>query len=82
MSNAIDVHHAPDFVGAYFSVVIHDIETKQKPDYISDNIWKHINDRWQKGQHNEALIIAYNPDPNQINHVFTQINNIKAPDWD
>lgn len=80
--NGIDTHHAPDFVGAYFADVIHGIESKQKPDYISDNIWKQVNDRWQKGQRNEALIIAYNPDPNQINHVFTQLDNIKAPDWD
>ena len=80
--NAIDVHGAPSFVAAYFSDVIDGIESKQKPDYISDKIWKQINDRWQKGQRNEALIIAYNPDPNQINHVFTQLDNIKAPDWD
>lgn len=80
--NGTDIHHAPYFVGAYFSDVIHGIESKQKPDYISDNIWKQINDRWQKGQRNEALIIAYNPDPNQIQHVFTQMDNIKAPDWD
>jgi|JI9StandDraft_1071089.scaffolds.fasta_scaffold53600_3 hypothetical protein len=80
--NAIDIQHAPDFVGAYFADVIQGIETKQKPDYISEKIWKQINDHWQKGQRNEALIIAYNPDPNQINHVFTQLDNIKAPDWD
>lgn len=80
--NGTDVHQAPFFVGAYFADVIHGIENKQKPDYISDNIWKQINEHWQKGQRNEALIIAYNPDPNQINHVFTQLDNIKAPDWD
>jgi hypothetical protein len=80
--NAIDIQRAPYFVGAYFADVINGIESKKKPDYISDKIWKQINDRWQKEQRNEALIIAYNPDPNQINHVFTQLDNIKAPDWD
>lgn len=80
--NGIDPHRAPYFVGAYFADVIHGIESKQKPDYISDKNWKQINDHWQKGERNEALIIAYNPDPNQINHVFTQLDNIKAPDWD
>ena len=80
--NATDVHKAPYFVGAYFADVLHGIETKQKPDYITDKIWKQINEHWQKGEKNEALIIAYNPDPKQINHVFTQLDNIKAPDWD
>lgn len=80
--NAIDTHHAPGYVGAYFADVIHGIESRQKPEYISNRIWKQVNDRWQKGERNEALIIAYNPDPNQINHVFTQLDNIKAPDWD
>ncbi|MBA4027046.1 MAG: hypothetical protein C0473_02275 [Cyanobacteria bacterium DS3.002] len=82
VKNGTDVHRAPYYVGAYFADVVHGIESKQKPDYIAENIWKQVNERWQKGQHNEALIIAYNPDPNQINHVFTQLDNIKAPDWD
>lgn len=80
--NAESKKEAPSFVGAYFSDVIHGIETKQKPDYISDIIWNQVNDHWQKGERNEALVIAYNPDPKQINHVFTQLDNIKAPDWD
>lgn len=80
--NGTDVHRAPYFVGAYFADVIQGIENKQKPDYISDSIWKQMNELWQKGQRNETLIIAYNPDPKQIKHVFTQLDNIKAPDWD
>lgn len=82
VKNAEDIHNAPYFVGAYFADVIHGIETKHKPDYISPNTWESINRHWQKGERNEALIIAYNPDPNQINHVFSQLDNIKAPDWD
>lgn len=82
VSNAETVQHAPIFVGAYFNDVIHGIETKQKPDFIPEKTWQQVNDYWKKGQCNEALIIAYNPDPKQINHVFTQLDNIKAPDWD
>jgi hypothetical protein len=80
--NAEDVHRAPFFVGAYFADVIRGIETKQRPGYISEKTWNSINEHWQKGDRNEALIVAYNPDPNQINHVFTQLDKIKAPDWD
>ena len=80
--NAEDVHHAPYFVGAYFADVIHGIETKQKPDYISTNTWESINQHWAKGERNEALIVAYNPHADQVVHVFTQLDNIKAPDWD
>ncbi len=80
--NAEDVHNAPYFVGAYFADVINGIETKQKPNYISAKTWDSINTHWEKGEKNEALIIAYNPHANQVLHVFTQLDNIKAPDWD
>lgn len=80
--NAEDIHHAPYFVGAYFADVIHGIETKQKPDYITARTWENINKHWEKGERNEALIIAYNPHADQVLHVFTQLDNIKAPDWD
>lgn len=80
--NGIDTQHAPYFVGAYFADVINGIESKHKPNYIASNTWKQISEHWQKGERNEALIIAYNPDPNQINHIFTQLDSIKAPDWD
>lgn len=80
--NGIDIHYAPYFVGAYFADVIQGIETKQKPCYISESTWKNINEHWQKGEKTQALIIAYNPDPNQIYHVFTQLDKIKTPDWD
>lgn len=82
VKNGIDKHKAPYFVAAYFADVISGIETGQKPDYISNNIWTQINEHWQSGRRNEALIVAYNPDSKQIDHVFTQLDNIKAPDWD
>lgn len=78
--NAEDLHRAPFFVGAYFEDVINGIETKQKPHYISENTWININKRWRSGERNEALIIAYNPDPKQIEHVLAQLKNIKEPD--
>lgn len=80
--NAETVEKAPYFVGAYFADVIQGIENKQKPSYISESTWKNVNEHWNKGEKNEALIIAYNPDKQQINHVFKQLDNIKAPDWD
>lgn len=82
VKSAATVEYAPYFVAAYFADVIQGIESKHKPEYITNATWKSVNDHWQKGERNEALIIAYNPDPKQINHVFTQLDNIKAPDWD
>jgi hypothetical protein len=82
LSNAIKLERAPYFVGAYFADVINGIEYHQKPDYITASTWKSVNEHWQKGEKNEALIFAYNPDLNQVNHIFTQLDAIKAPDWD
>jgi len=82
VKNAETVERAPYFVGAYFADVIHGIESKQKPDYISESTWKSVNDHWKKGERNEALILAYNPHKGQVEHVYTQLDNIKAPDWD
>ena len=82
LSNAIKPERAPYFVGAYFADVINGIENHKKPDYITISTWKSVNDHWQKGEKNQALIFAYNPDSNQVNHVFTQMDAIKAPDWD
>ncbi len=82
VKNAEDPAKAPMFVAAYFADVIRGIKSEQKPSYINDSTWKLVNEHWNKGEKNEALILAYNPDPKQVNHVFTQMDAIKAPDWD
>jgi hypothetical protein len=78
LSNAIKPDRAPYFVGAYFADVINGIENHKKPDYITVSTWKSVNEHWQKGEKNEALILAYNPSSSQVNHVFTQMDAIKA----
>jgi hypothetical protein len=80
--SAEDVHRAPFFVGAYFANVIHGIERNQKPEYISDTVWKQINEKWHHGQCNDALIIAYNPHPEQVKHIKMQLMIVreKHPD--
>jgi hypothetical protein len=75
--SAEDIHRAPFFVGAYFAEVIQGVERNQKPDYISDNIWKQIVEKWHNGKLNDALIIAYNPNSEQVGHVGAQLKIVK-----
>jgi hypothetical protein len=82
VKNANTIEKAPYFVAAYFADVIKGIESHKKPGYITDNTWKSVSEHWQKGEKNEALILAYNPHKGQVNSVYTQMDAIKAPDWD
>jgi hypothetical protein len=76
--SAEDIHRAPFFVGTYFADVIHGIEQNQKPKFISDSIWQQVTEKWHDGKLNEALIISYNPDPDQLEHVATQLKIVKG----
>jgi hypothetical protein len=75
--SAEDIHRAPFFVGAYFAEVIQGIEQNQKPEYISDKIWKQIVEKWHKGKLNDALIISYNPNSDQVAHVGAQLKFVR-----
>ncbi|CAM5999221.1 unnamed protein product [Sphagnum balticum] len=75
--SAEDIHRAPFFVGAYFAYVIQGVEQNHKPEFISRNIWNQIIEKWHNGKLNDALIISYNPNPEQVNHVGTQLKIVK-----
>jgi hypothetical protein len=80
VTSAEDIHRAHYFVAAYFADVIHGIERKKKPEFISNDNWKQINEKWQRGKLTEALIISYNPDHHQIEQVGTQLKRVKEKD--
>jgi hypothetical protein len=66
---------APMFVAAYMSNVITNLENGTNPGF-SNGVWNNIVKHWKAGDANGAMILAFNPDPNQIEHVNTQLKII------
>lgn len=65
------------FAGAYLDEVVGHIHDKTKPDYIGTKDWETVLKFWKDGKRNEALITAYNPDPNQIANINMQLHILK-----
>ncbi len=68
---------APMFVAAYMSNIIEHLENHKNPGF-SAGVWNNIAKHWKDGDANGALILSFNPDPNQIAHVTKQLQIIKA----
>ncbi|MGH9549234.1 MAG: hypothetical protein ACRD3W_07665, partial [Terriglobales bacterium] len=67
---------APMFVAAYMSNIIEHLEKHTNPGF-SAGVWNNISKHWADGDANGALILDFNPDPKQIEHVTTQLTVIK-----
>ncbi len=67
---------APFFVAAYFANVIEGLEAGEKPGFINEKTWGKIGELYRQGKVNEALIYAYNPDPDQVKHVNDHLAEI------
>ncbi len=68
---------APMFVAAYMSNIIEHLENHKNAGF-SAGVWNNIAKHWKDGDANGALILSFNPDPNQIAHVTKQLKIIKA----
>ncbi len=73
---ALSPGDAPMFVAAYLSNMIEHLEKHTNPG-LSPGVWKNIQKHWSEGDANGALILAFNPDPHQIENVSTQLQAIK-----
>lgn len=73
---ALNPGDAPMFVAAYMSNIIEHLEKHTNPG-LSPGVWKNIQKHWSDGDANGALILAFNPDPTQIQNVTEQLNAIK-----
>lgn len=67
---------APMFVAAYMSNMITHLENGKNPGF-SNGVWNNIVKHWKSGDANGALILAFNPDPDQIKNVSAQLDIIK-----
>ena len=65
-------------VGAYLDDVVSHIKNNTRPDYIGKNAWLKVNQFWCEGKRDEALIMAFNPDPHQVAHVTAQLRQIRT----
>jgi hypothetical protein len=68
---------APMFVAAYISNMINHLETGKNPGF-SNGVWNNIVKHWKSGDANGALILTFNPDPNQIENVSVQLKTIET----
>jgi hypothetical protein len=73
---ALNSGDAPYFVAAYMSHMVNHLESGKNPG-LSDGVWKNIEKHWRSGDANGAIILAFNPDPDQIAHVNTQLEIIR-----
>jgi len=73
---ALNPGDAPMFVAAYMSNMIEHLEKRTNPG-LSAGVWKNIQKHWSEGDANGALILAFNPDPHQIENVSKQLQTIK-----
>jgi hypothetical protein len=73
---ALNPGDAPMFVAAYMSNVIEHLEKHTNPGF-SAGVWENISKHWKDGDANGALILAFNPDPHQIENVAKQQAIIK-----
>jgi hypothetical protein len=73
---ALNPGDAPMFVAAYMSNMIEHLESGKNPGF-SAGVWKNIERHWKEHDANGALILAFNPDPHQIENVDTQLNAIR-----
>lgn len=74
---ALNPGDAPVFVAAYMSNIVTHLETGSNPGF-SSGVWNNIAKHWKQGDANGALILAFNPNPNQIEHVNSQLEIIKS----
>jgi|GEM_PF-3337823 hypothetical protein len=68
---------APMFVAAYMSKMINHLETGKNPGF-STGVWNNIAKHWKDGDANGALMLAFNPDPDQLEHIGTQLKIIES----
>jgi len=73
---ALNPGDAPMFVAAYMSNMIQHLEKHTNPGF-SAGVWKNIEKHWQSGDANGAMILAFNPSPDQIEHVGKHLKTIK-----
>lgn len=74
---ALNPGDAPMFVAAYMSNIVTHLETGSNPGF-SSGVWNNIAKHWKQGDANGALILAFNPNPDQIEHVNLQLEIIKS----
>lgn len=73
---ALNPGDAPMFVAAYMSNTIQHLEKRTNPGF-SAGVWENISKHWKEGDANGALILAFNPDPVQIQNVGRQLTIIR-----
>jgi hypothetical protein len=73
---ALNPGDAPMFVAAYMSNMVEHLEKQSNPGF-SSGVWQNIQKHWKDGDANGALILAFNPDPVQIQNVGRQLTIIK-----
>lgn len=73
---ALSPGDAPMFLAAYMSNIIEHLEKHTNPGF-SNGVWKNIQKHWSEGDANGAMILAFNPDPHQIENVNHQLKIIK-----
>lgn len=76
LRTALNPGDAPMFVAAYMSNTIEHLERGTNPGF-SPGVWSNIEKHWKDGDANGALILAFNPDPRQIDNVGKQLEIIK-----